>query len=95
MKSLSFQLLPNRRRAPINKVLALTVNLKWQHHWGSGQVLLTCRGRNKTLLPSTSLLVMGEIAGVNTASLGGYLHSSKTRARWAEGFHNELNSHVS
>ena len=30
---------------------------------------------------------MGEIAGVNTASLGGYLHSKKTRARWAEGFH--------
>ena len=36
---------------------------------------------------------MGEIAGVNTASLGGYLHSSKTRARWAEGFHDELNGH--
>ena len=37
---------------------------------------------------------MGEIAGVNTASLGGYLHSTKTRARWAEGFHDELNGHV-
>ena len=36
---------------------------------------------------------MGEIAGVNTASLGGYLHSSKTRARWAKGFHDELNFH--
>ena len=36
---------------------------------------------------------MSEIAGVNTASLGGYLHSTKTRARWAEGFH-ELNGHV-
>ena len=36
---------------------------------------------------------MGEIAGVNAASLGGYLHSTKTRARWAEGFH-ELNGHV-
>ena len=48
----------------------------------------------KTLPPSTSLPVMGEIAGVNTASLGGYLHSTKTRARWAEGFHNELNGHV-
>ena len=35
---------------------------------------------------------MGEIAGVNTASLGRYLHSSKTRARWAEGFYDELNS---
>ena len=29
---------------------------------------------------------MGEIAGVNTASLGGYIHSTKTRARWSEGF---------
>ena len=37
---------------------------------------------------------MGEIAGVNTASLGGYLHSTKTRARWAERFHDELNGHV-
>ena len=37
---------------------------------------------------------MGEIAVVNTASLGGYLHSTKTRARWAVGFHNELNGHV-
>ena len=46
-----------------------------------------------TLPPSTSPLVMCEIAGVNTASLGVYLHSTKTRARWAEGFH-ELNGHV-
>ena len=37
---------------------------------------------------------MGEIAGVNTASLGGYLHSMKTRARWAEGIHDDLSSHV-
>ena len=37
---------------------------------------------------------MGEIAGVNTASLGGYLHSMKTTARWAEGFHDELNGFV-
>ena len=51
-------------------------------------------GRNKTFLPSKSLPVMGEIAGVNTASLGEYLHSSKTRARWAEGLHDELNGHV-
>ena len=36
---------------------------------------------------------MGEIAGANTAPLGGCLHSTKTRARWAEGFH-ELNGHV-
>ena len=35
---------------------------------------------------------MGEIAGVNMASLGRYLHSSKKRARWVEGFHDELNS---
>ena len=61
---------------------------------GSGQVLWTCMGMNKTLPPSTSLPVMGGIAGVNTASLGGYLHSSKKRARWAEGFHDELNDHV-
>ena len=37
---------------------------------------------------------MGEIVGVNTASLGRRLHTTKTRARWAEGFHNELNGHV-
>ena len=37
---------------------------------------------------------MGRIAGVNTAPLGGYLYSSKKRARWAEGFHDELNGHV-
>ena len=61
---------------------------------GSGQVLWTCTGRNKTLPSSTSLPVMGEIAGVNTASRGGYFHSSKKRARWAEGFHDELNGHM-
>ena len=61
---------------------------------GSGQVLWTCTGRNKTLPPSTSLPVMGKIAGVNTASLGGYLHSKKKRAGWGEGFHDELNGHV-
>ena len=61
---------------------------------GSGQVLWTCTGRNKTLPPSTSLPVMVEIAVVNTQSLGGYLHSSKKRSRWAEGFHDELNGHV-
>ena len=59
---------------------------------GSGPVLRTYTGGN-TLPPSTSLPVMGEIAGVNTASLGGYLYGTKTRARWAEGFH-ELNGHV-
>ena len=48
----------------------------------------------KTLPPSMSLPVMGEITGVNTASLGGYLRSSKTRDRRAEGFHDELNGHV-
>ena len=37
---------------------------------------------------------MDEIAGVNTASLGEYLHSSKTRARWAEGFQDERNGHL-
>ena len=55
--------------------------------------LWTYAGR-KTLPPSTSLPVMGEIAGVNKASLGGYLLSTKTRARWVEGFHDELNGHV-
>ena len=48
--------------------------------WGSGQVIWTCTGMNKTLSPFTSVPVMDEIAGVNTASLGGYLHISKTRA---------------
>ena len=51
-------------------------------------------GRNKTLPPSTSLPVIGEIAGVNTASLSGYLYSKKKRARWTEGFHDELNSYM-
>ena len=59
---------------------------------GSRPVLWTYAGR-KALSPSTSLPVTGEIAGVNTASLVIYLHSTKTRARWAEGFH-ELNGHV-
>ena len=59
---------------------------------GSGPVLWTYTGR-KTLLPFTRLPVMGEIAGVNMASVGGYLHNTKTRARWVEGFH-ELNGHV-
>ena len=62
--------------------------------WGSGQVLWTCTGRNRTLPPSTSLPVMGKIAGVNTAPLRGYLQSSKKWARWAERFHDELNGHV-
>ena len=48
----------------------------------------------KTLPPSSSLLVMGEIAGVSMASLGVYLHRTKTRARLVEGFHDELNGHV-
>ena len=64
-----------------------------EENQGSGLVLWTFTGR-KTLPPSTSLPVMGEIAGVNTASLGGYLHSMKTRARWADGFHDEINGHV-
>ena len=59
----------------------------------SGQVLWTYMGR-KMLPPSTSLPVVGKIAGVNTTSLGRYLHSMTTRARWAEGFHDELNGHV-
>ena len=58
-----------------------------------GIVLWTSAGR-KTLPPSTSLPVMVEIAGVNMASLAIYLHSTKTRARWAEGFRDQLNGHV-
>ena len=50
--------------------------------------------KDKTLPPSMRLPVIGEIAGVNMASLGGYLYSSNTRARWVEGFHNELNGHA-
>ena len=47
------------------------------------------------MLPlSTSLSVMDEIAGVNTASLDGYLHSKKKRARMMERSHDELNGHV-
>ena len=57
---------------------------------GSGLVLWTYTGR-KTFPPSTSLPVMGEIAGVNMAFV--YLHRTKTRARWVEGFQ-ELNGHV-
>ena len=60
---------------------------------GSGQVIWTCKGR-KLLLPSTSLPVMGEIAGVNTASLGVYLYSAKIRAIWADEFHDKLNDRV-
>ena len=60
----------------------------------SGQVLWTCTGRNKMLLPPMSLPLRGKVAGVNTASLGGYLHSKKKRARWAEGFQDKLNSNV-
>ena len=63
-------------------------------YWvGSGQVLWTCTGRNEMFLPSMSLPVMGEIAGVNIASLGGCLHSLKNRDRWVQGFHDELNGH--
>ena len=62
--------------------------------WGIGQVLWTCTGRNKALTPTTSLPGMDEVAGVNTASLGGCPNSSKTMAKWAEGFHDELNGHV-
>ena len=53
----------------------------------SGHVLWTYTGRNKMLPPSMCLPLMGEIASVNKASLGGCLHSSRTRARWVEGFH--------
>ena len=38
--------------------------------------------------------VMGEIACINMALLGRYLHGSETRARWVEGLHNELSGHM-
>ena len=57
----------------------------------SAQVPWTCMGRDKTFPSSPNLPVMDVIADVNTASLGGYPHN--TRARWAEGFHDELNGH--
>ena len=44
--------------------------------------------------PRVFLDFMGETAGVHMASLGVYLHRTKKRARWAEGFHNELNGHM-
>ena len=56
---------------------------------GSRQVLWACTGKNETFPPSTSLPVMGEIAGVNTTSLGGYLHSAygqRPRVRPGEGW---------
>ena len=58
------------------------------------EFLWACTGRNKTLPPATSLAVKCKIAGVNTASQGGYLHSKKKRASLAEGFHDELNGPV-
>ena len=61
---------------------------------GSRQVLWACTGKNETFPPSTSLPVMGQISGANTASLGGHLHSEKKRARWVEGFHDDLNGHI-
>ena len=44
----------------------------------SAQVPWTCMGRDKTFPSSPNLPVMDVIADVNTASLGEYLHSSKT-----------------
>ena len=60
----------------------------------SEQVHRTYAERNKTLPPSTCLQVMGEIAGVNMASLGGCICGSKTRTRWAEWFHDKHNGHM-
>ena len=67
----------------------LIISLKY-----SGQIFWACMGRNKMFPPSTSLPVMGVIAGVNTTSLDGCLQFLKTRARWVERFHDELNGHV-
>ena len=51
-------------------------------------------GRNKIFPHSTSLPVMGQIAGVSMASLGRYFHNLKIRASLAEVFHDEFNGHV-
>ena len=59
-----------------------------------GRSFGTCTRNNKTLLLSNSLPVMGEIAGVNTASLDGCPNSSKTMVRWAERFYDELSGYV-
>ena len=59
---------------------------------GSGMVFWIFTRKNMTLPPSQSPSYERK-SGVNTAPLGGGLHSSKTRARWAEGFHDELYSH--
>ena len=58
---------------------------------GSGQFLWTFTGRNKTLPPSTSLPVIGEIAGVNTASRDIFI--VRRKGRWVKVFHDELNGH--
>ena len=50
-------------------------------------------GKEENAPPSKSLPDMSKIAGVNTASLVGCFHSSKTRSRWAEGIHDGLNDH--
>ena len=63
-----------------NVLIRSIVDRQWAV--GTGPVLWICAGRNKTFPPSSSLPGMGEITGVNTASLGRYLHSSKTRVRW-------------
>ena len=47
-------------------------------------------GRNETFPPSTSLSVMGEIAGVNAAPLGRGVNSSKTSTRLSTGFGMQL-----
>ena len=48
------------------------------------------------LNPLEGLLeVYGDMVKVYKASLGGYLHRKKKRATWTEGFHDELNGHVS
>ena len=61
---------------------------------GSRQILWISTGRNKTLPPPMSLPVMGEIAGVNAASVGGCLLNSRLGPDGAERFNDELNGHV-
>ena len=57
------------------------------HNWET-------RGGRQCLIPFRTGPKDLPTAGVNTASLSECLHSSKTRTRWAERFHDEFNGHM-
>ena len=60
---------------------------------GSGQILGSVREEmRRPHPPLVSWLWVKDL--VSTHHWGGYLHSSKTRARWAQGFYDELIGHV-